>query len=177
MRNTGEILDDCLDHVVPFAPACASPSVRLHFVAGLGDSLPHRSRIQLPAADSWHEADVDLRSSRARGGNDRGLLPWRAPQPRVRREPPAAAQTFDLTPGHGVHVPVNAPHYVKNGPEPRVVQHHLPHARRRSPQLRVSRERTHAMVGITPRPVGKRRCRSCEAPGYALYKRAQRSRS
>lgn len=27
----------------------------------------------------------------------------------------AEAITFDLGPGHAVHVPVNAPHYVKNG--------------------------------------------------------------
>src|SRR6185436_1097901 len=28
--------------------------------------------------------------------------------------------TFELTPGHGVHVPVNAPHFVKNGSSPSV---------------------------------------------------------
>ncbi len=85
-------------------------------------------------------------------------------------------QTVELAPGDGVHVPVNAPHYVQNGPEPSVsfsITFRTPEGDRRSSVYRVN-ERMRS-IGIKPRPFG-------EAPlvdrakymGYAFYEKVQR---
>jgi ribosomal protein L16 Arg81 hydroxylase len=85
-------------------------------------------------------------------------------------------RTFELSPGDGVHVPVNAPHYVKNGPAASVsfsITFRTPDGDRRSAVYRVN-ERMRSL-GIQPRPVGKQPLVDrAKYLGYALYKRAQR---
>jgi hypothetical protein len=73
-------------------------------------------------------------------------------------------------------VPVNAPHYVKNGSEPSVsfsITFRTPEGDRRSSVYRVN-ERMRAF-GIAPRPVGKTPIVDrAKYLGYALLKRVQR---
>ena len=89
---------------------------------------------------------------------------------------PALGRTFELKPGEGVHVPVNAPHYVKNGPEASVsfsITFRTPEGDRRSSVYRVN-ERMRSL-GISPRPVGQTPLLDrAKHLGYAVYKRAQR---
>ncbi len=86
------------------------------------------------------------------------------------------ATRFELGPGDGVHVPVNAPHYVVNGPEASIsfsITFRTPEGDRRS-AIYVVNDRLRRL-GLAPRPVGA-------APwidrakhlGYAVYERARR---
>lgn len=86
------------------------------------------------------------------------------------------ARTFELAPGDGVHVPVNAPHYVINGPEASVsfsITFRTPEGDRRS-AVYVTNDRLRRL-GLRPRAVG-------EVPildrakylGYSIYKQALR---
>ena len=88
----------------------------------------------------------------------------------------AEGRTFELEPGRGVHVPVNAPHYVKNGTQASVsfsITFRTPEGDRRSSVYRVN-ERMRSL-GIKPRPVGQQPIVDrAKYLGYALYKRVQR---
>jgi hypothetical protein len=86
-------------------------------------------------------------------------------------------ETFELRPGDGVHVPVNAPHYVVNGPEASVsfsITFRTPEGDRRS-AVYVANDRLRRL-GLQPRAVG-------EVPildhakylGYSIYQQARRA--
>lgn len=87
------------------------------------------------------------------------------------------ARTFELGPGDGVHVPVNAPHYVVNGPEASVsfsITFRTREGDRRS-AVYIANDRLRRL-GLQPRAVG-------EAPlvdrakylGYSIYRQALRA--
>jgi hypothetical protein len=63
-----------------------------------------------PAADETIAAGESHEAFHAGGHRN---LPWRD-------DFHAQGQAFDLTPGQAIYVPVKAPHWVKNGPEPSV---------------------------------------------------------
>ncbi len=61
-------------------------------------------------------SDEDIASGEAHEAFHKGAhrnLPWRD-------EFAARGEAFELTPGKGIYVPVKAPHWVKNGPEPSI---------------------------------------------------------
>lgn len=88
----------------------------------------------------------------------------------------AEARTFELAPGDGVHVPVNAPHYVRNGAEASVsfsITFRTPDGDRRSCVYQVNDRMRR--LGIDPRPVGAVPLLDrAKHLGYALYERARR---
>jgi hypothetical protein len=86
------------------------------------------------------------------------------------------SHTFEIGPGDGVHVPVNAPHYVLNGPEVSVsfsITFRTPAGDRRS-MVYVANDRLRHL-GLRPRPVGAAPLVDrTKALGYAIYQRAAR---
>lgn len=171
------ILDDCLEHVMPLAPAMRRRQAFV-FISSPGSVTPYH-------IDHEYNFLLQIRGTKHMSIFDRSVLEEETLERFYRGEHrnlvfdekrAGQGQTFDLTPGHGVHVPVNAPHYVKNGPEASVsfsITFRTPQGDRRSSVYRVN-DRMRSL-GIKPRPVG-------HAPlvdrakhlGYALYKRVQR---
>jgi hypothetical protein len=86
------------------------------------------------------------------------------------------AQVFELSPGLGVHVPVTAPHWVKNGPEVSIsfsitfqtdASVRRGHAHRMNAGLR--------RLGLSPSPIGRSPLRdSVKQLGYRLGMRLGR---
>lgn len=85
------------------------------------------------------------------------------------------AQAFELQPGQGVHVPVNAPHYVVNGDAVSVsfsITFRTPEGDRRAAVYEVNNQLR--QVGLSPRPVGQAPLRDrAKHVGYAVYQRAK----
>jgi hypothetical protein len=86
------------------------------------------------------------------------------------------ADVFELTPGRGLHFPVTAPHYVRNGPEVSVsfsITFRTPDLERRSVVYNVNaylRRR-----GWSPRPVGQSPWRDALKRGaYRFWRRVRR---
>jgi hypothetical protein len=81
-----------------------------------------------------------------------------------------------LQPGDGVHVPVNAPHYVLNGTEASVsfsITFRTPEGDRRSAVYQVNDKLR--SFGLSPRPVGKTPILDrAKYLGYAAYERVQK---
>jgi ribosomal protein L16 Arg81 hydroxylase len=171
------ILDECLEHVMPLAPAMRQRQAFI-FISSPGSVTPYH-------IDHEYNFLLQIRGTKQMSIFDRSVLAeetlerfYRGEHRNLVFDAERAGQgnTFELAPGQGVHVPVNAPHYVKNGPEASVsfsITFRTPQGDRRSTVYRVN-ERMRS-IGIKPRPVG-------QAPlvdrakhlGYALYKRAQR---
>jgi ribosomal protein L16 Arg81 hydroxylase len=86
------------------------------------------------------------------------------------------AQVFELGPGDGVHVPVNAPHYVRNGDAVSVsfsITFRTPEGDRRSAVYAVN-DRLRRL-GLAPRAVGAvPLVDRTKYLGYSIYQRAQR---
>ena len=127
--------------------------------------------VQISMPTSTRSATVE----RTPAALDRHLAAWdalvaNAAEPNPFYEPP-------LAPGDGVHVPVNAPHYVLNGPQPSVsfsITFRTPEGNRRSAVYRVN-DRLRAL-GLRPRPVGATPLVDrAKYVGYALYERARRT--
>jgi len=173
------VLHDCLDQIVLLAPDMRM-RVRQAFVfiSSPGSVTPYH-------IDHEYNFLLQIRGSKSISVFDRSVLSEEEIERFYRGEHrnlvfderrAGEAQTFELLSGNGVHVPVNAPHYVKNGPEASVsfsITFRTPEGDRRSSVYRVN-ERMRS-IGINPRPVGA-------APlvdrakylGYALYKKVQR---
>lgn len=84
----------------------------------------------------------------------------------------AKARTFELAPGDGLHFPINAPHWVKNGDAPSVsfsVTFKTPRALRRGALLRIN-ARLRAR-GWHPSPPGRHPAR--DAAKWTLYRAAR----
>lgn len=171
------ILDDCLDELRAYAPGMRA-RIGFVFISSPGSVTPYH-------IDHEYNFLLQIRGTKRMSIYPRSVLPEEAIERFYRGEHrnmvfdetrAAEGKTFELAPGDGVYVPVNAPHYVKNGPEASVsfsITFRTPVGDRRSAVYRVN-ERMRA-AGLAPRPVG-------DAPlvdrakwlGYALYKRAQR---
>jgi hypothetical protein len=173
----GRILDECLDHVLPFAPRMRQRQAFV-FISSPGSVTPYH-------IDHEYNFLLQIRGTKHMTIFDRSVLEEETIERFYRGEhrnlvfdekQAGAGRTFELQPGEGVHVPVNAPHYVKNGPEASVsfsITFRTPEGDRRSSVYRVN-ERIRAL-GIAPRPVGQMPLVDrAKHLGYAVYKRAQR---
>jgi hypothetical protein len=120
-----DLLDACLSDVAHFSEPL-TPGMRRHegyiFISSPGSRTPyhmdgeHNFLLQLTGSKKvhmWDSADRSLLSEQEieahYGGAHRNLSYQDAFE--------AKSQVFDLTPGVGLHFPVNAPHWVQNGPE------------------------------------------------------------
>ena len=171
------VLDECLDQIEPLAPGMRGRQAFV-FISSPGSITPyhidHEYNFLLQARGTKYMSIFDRtvlseeEIERFYRGEHRNLVfdEQRARDPR----------TFELRPGDGVHVPVNAPHYVRNGPEASVsfsITFRTPEGDRRASVYRVNEKLR--SLGVRPRRVG-------DAPlvdrakylGYALVKRVQR---
>jgi hypothetical protein len=171
------ILDECLDQIVPYAPGMRVRQAFV-FISSPGSVTPYH-------IDHEYNFLLQIRGTKQMSIFDRSVLSEEAIERFYRGEHrnlvfdesrASEGRTFELSPGDGVHVPVNAPHYVKNGPEASVsfsITFRTPEGDRRSSVYRVN-ERMRSL-GIAPRPVGQvPLIDRAKHLGYALLKRAQR---
>ena len=171
------LLDDCLDQVTRYAPGMRVRQAFV-FISSPGSVTPYH-------IDHEYNFLLQIRGTKHMTIFDRSAISEEAIERFYRGEHrnlvfddsrASEGQTFQLSPGEGVHVPVNAPHYVKNGSEPSVsfsITFRTPEGDRRSSVYRVN-ERMRAF-GIAPRPVGKTPIVDrAKYLGYALLKRVQR---
>ena len=173
-----QALDECLDQVEPLAPGMRTRRAFI-FISSPGSVTPYHIDheynflLQIQGTKNMTIFDPAVLDEQAierfYRGEHRNLV---FDQSLVSR-----SQTFVLKPGEGVHVPVNAPHYVQNGPEASVsfsITFRTPEGDRRSAVYQVNDKLRR--LGLRPRAVGK-------APlvdrakylGYALYERAQKA--
>jgi ribosomal protein L16 Arg81 hydroxylase len=171
------VLDDCLDEIGPLVPGMRTRRAFI-FVSSPGSVTPYHIDheynflLQIGGHKSMSIFDRSVVSEeqleRFYRGEHRNLV---FPEHDADR-----AQTFELGPGDGVHVPVNAPHYVRNGAEASIsfsITFRTPEGDRRS-AVYVANDRLRRL-GLKPRPVGT-------APfidrtkylGYSIIKQAQR---
>jgi hypothetical protein len=159
------LLDACLADVAHFSEP-VTPGMRRHegyiFISSPGSRTPyhmdgeHNFLLQLTGSKQVHMWDSTDRSvltekeieANYSGGGHRNLSYQDAFA--------AKAQLFDLTPGRGLHFPVNAPHWVQNGPEVSVsfsVTFRTPAIDKRA-LLYAANSRLRAW-GLNPPPVGQ----------------------
>ncbi|HET9413352.1 MAG TPA: cupin-like domain-containing protein, partial [Pseudolabrys sp.] len=117
----------------------------------------------LPPNDPTVIQEADL--ERFYAGGSRNLL-------RLDSQTEAKASTFELTPGLGLHFPVTAPHWVKNGPAVSIsfsITFRTSHSDRREILYRINHKlRT---LGLDPTPVG--RSQSSDNIKYGLFNAAR----
>jgi hypothetical protein len=171
------VLDQCLDHVAPNVPGMRGRQAFI-FISSPGSITPYH-------IDHEYNFLLQVRGTKLMSIFDRSVLGEEEIERFYRGEHRnlvfderrhADAMTFELAPGDGVHVPVNAPHYVKNGPEASIsfsITFRTPEGDRRASVYRVN-ERMRAL-GVRPRRVGALPLVDrAKYLGYALYKRVQR---
>lgn len=171
------ILDDCLDVIAPLAPGMRARQAFV-FISSPGSVTPYH-------IDHEYNFLLQIRGSKLMSVFDRSVLDEQQIERFYRGEHrnlvfderhANRAKTIELVPGEGVHVPVNAPHYVKNGPEASVsfsITFRTTDGDRRSSVYRVN-ERMRAF-GLRPRPVGTSvLIDRSKYLAYALYKKVQR---
>lgn len=157
----GKLLDLCLDPLIRFCPDMRTREAFV-FVSSPGAVTPYhidhecnfllqiagtKTVRMLPPNDLTVIGEVDL--ERFYAGGSRNLS-------RLDSETEAKSRPFELTPGLGLHFPVTAPHWVKNGPAVSVsfsITFRTSHSDRREILYRMN----HWMrtLGLHPRPVGK----------------------
>ncbi len=171
------VLDDCLDEIGPLVPGMRTRRSFI-FVSSPGSVTPYH-------IDHEYNFLLQIRGHKSISIFDRSVLSEEQIERFYRGEHrnlvfherhAQTALSFELGPGDGVHVPVNAPHYVLNGAEVSIsfsITFRTPEGDRRS-AVYVANDRLRRL-GITPRPVGT-------APfidrtkyiGYSIVKQAQR---
>jgi hypothetical protein len=117
-----------------------------------------------PAKDRSVLSEVEL--ERFYAGGPRNLL-------RLAPETESKAQVFELKPGLGVHVPVNAPHWVRNGPQVSIsfsVTFRTDASDRREIAYRINHRLR--QLRLRPRPVGH--TPAVDGVKYALFDAARR---
>ena len=170
-------LDDCLDQIEPLAPGMRTRRAFI-FISSPGSVTPYH-------IDHEYNFLLQIRGTKQMTIFDPAVLPEEAIERFYRGEHrnlvfdqnhAEKSQTFQLTPGDGVHVPVNAPHYVLNGPAASVsfsITFRTPEGDRRSAVYQVN-DRLRR-IGLRPRPVGNLPVVDrAKYLGYALYERAQK---
>lgn len=172
-----QLLDLCLDPLLRFCPDMrtreafvfvSSPEAvtpyhmdhECNFLLQLAGTKTVR---MLPPNDRTVIEESDL--ERFYAGGSRNLL-------RLDRQTEAKANSFELTPGLGLHFPVTAPHWVKNGPAVSIsfsITFHTKQTDRREILYRIN----HKMrsLGLHPRPVG--RSQSSDTMKYAIFNAAR----
>jgi len=172
-----QVLDDCLDQIEPLAPGMRTRRAFI-FISSPGSVTPYH-------IDHEYNFLLQIRGTKQMTIFDPSVLTEEAIERFYRGEHrnlvfdqglADKAQAFDLVPGEGVHVPVNAPHYVLNGPAASVsfsITFRTPEGDRRSAVYQVN-DRLRRF-GLTPRPVGSTPLVDrAKYLGYALYERAQK---
>lgn len=172
------LMDDCLDPISPVAPGMRRRQAFV-FISSPGSVTPYH-------IDHEYNFLLQLRGEKAITIFDRSVLTEIEIERFYRGEhrnlvydaaKAGSGSTFVLKPGDGVHVPVTAPHFVKNGPEASVsfsVTFRTPDGDRRSSVYSVNDQLRR--VGLAPRPVGKTAIvDNAKYLGYALYKRVERT--
>lgn len=172
-----KILDDCLDQVAPLAPGMRTRRAFV-FISSPGSVTPYH-------IDHEYNFLLQIRGLKHMTIFDSSVLSEEAIERFYRGEHrnlvfdqsyTERSRTFDLLPGDGVHVPVNAPHYVKNGPEACIsfsITFRTPEGDRRSAVYQVNDKLRR--LGLSPRPVGKTPLVDrAKYLGYAVYERVQK---
>jgi len=170
-------LDDCLDQIEPLAPGMRTRRAFI-FISSPGSVTPYH-------IDHEYNFLLQIRGTKQMTVFDPKVLPEEAIERFYRGEHrnlvfdqslQDKAQTFNLQPGDGVHVPVNAPHYVLNGPKASVsfsITFRTPEGDRRSAVYEVNDKLRR--FGLKPRPVGKTPIVDrAKYLGYALYERVHK---
>lgn len=171
------VLDECLDQIAPLAPGMRTRRGFI-FLSSPGSVTPYHidheynfllqisGRKTMSIFDRTVVSEQEL--ERFYRGEHRNLV--------FSNHHGCTARTFDLGPGDGVHVPVNAPHYVLNGPEVSVsfsITFRTPEGDRRS-AVYVVNDRLRRL-GLTPRAVGTAPIvDGAKYLGFSLYQRALR---
>jgi hypothetical protein len=156
-----QLLDLCLEPLTRFFPDLRTREAFV-FVSSPGAVTPYHIDHEcnfllqivgtktvriLPPNDPTVLQETDL--ERFYAGASRNLL-------RLDCQVQAKASTFELTPGMGLHLPVTAPHWVKNGPAVSIsfsITFHTSHSDRREILYRLNhRLRT---LDLHPQPVGR----------------------
>jgi hypothetical protein len=119
------LLDACLADVAHWSEPL-TPGMRRHegyiFISSPGSRTPyhmdgeHNFLLQLTGSKKvhmWDSADRSLLTEKEIEAHYTGAHRNLSYQDSFA----AKSKVFDLTPGHGLHFPVNAPHWVQNGPE------------------------------------------------------------
>lgn len=172
-----QLLDLCLDPLIRFCPDMRTREAFV-FVSSPDAVTPYhidhecnfllqivgtKTVRMLPPNDPTVIQEADL--ERFYAGGSRNLL-------RLDSQTEAKASSFELTPGLGLHLPVTAPHWVKNGPAVSIsfsITFRTSHSDRREILYRINhRMRT---LGLHPRPVGK--LQSSDNMKYALFNAAR----
>jgi Cupin superfamily protein len=171
------VLDECLDQLAPLAPEMRTRRAFI-FLSSPGSVTPYHidheynfllqihGRKSISIFDRSAVTEEEL--ERFYRGEHRNLV--------FADHRANGVQTFELGPGDGVHVPVNAPHYVRNGSEVSIsfsITFRTPEGDRRGAVYAVN-DRLRRL-GLAPRAVGT-------APlvdrakylGFSLYQRARR---
>jgi len=172
-----QLLDLCLDPLIRFCPDLRTREAFV-FVSSPDAVTPYHIdhecnfllqivgtktvRMLLPNDPTViQEADLE----RFYAGGSRNLL-------RLDSQTEAKASAFELTPGLGLHFPVTAPHWVKNGPAVSIsfsITFRTSHSDRREILYRINHKmRT---LGLDPTPVG--RSQSSDNMKYGLFKAAR----
>ncbi len=172
-----QALDDCLDQIEPLAPGMRTRRAFI-FISSPGSVTPYH-------IDHEYNFLLQIRGTKQMTIFDPSVLPEQAIERFYRGEHrnlvfdqshAGSSKTFELAPGDGVHVPVNAPHYVLNGPQASVsfsITFRTPEGDRRSAVYQVN-DRLRRF-GLQPRPVGRTALVDrAKYLGYALYERAQK---
>ena len=162
------LLDACLSDVARLSEPL-TPGMRRHegyiFISSPGSRTPyhmdgeHNFLLQLTGSKKvhmWDSADRSLLTEKEIEAHYTGAHRNLSYQDAFA----AKAQVFDLTPGHGLHFPVNAPHWVQNGPEVSVsfsVTFRTPAIDKRA-LLYAANGRLRAW-GLNPTPVGQSEAR------------------
>lgn len=171
------VLDDCLDEVAPLVRGMRTRRAFI-FVSSPGSITPYH-------IDHEYNFLLQVRGRKSISIFDRNVLSEHEIERFYRGEhrnlafvarDAHAEQRFELGPGDGVHVPVNAPHYVQNGPEASVsfsITFRTPAGDRRS-AVYVVNDRLRR-VGMVPRPVGAApMVDRAKYLGYSIYQQARR---
>lgn len=156
-----QLLDLCLDPLNRFCPDMRTREAFV-LVSSPGAVTPYhidhecnfllqiagtKTVRMLPINDPSVLQEADL--ERFFAGGSRNLL-------RLDSQTEAKASPFELTPGLGLHLPVTAPHWVRNGPAVSVsfsITFHTSQSDRREILYRINHKmRT---LGLHPRPVGR----------------------
>ncbi len=172
-----QLLDACLDQVAPLAPAMRRRQAFV-FISSPGSVTPYH-------IDHEYNFLLQIRGTKTMTIFDPAVLPEEAIERFYRGEHrnlifdqshTEKSKTFVLQPGDGVHVPVNAPHYVLNGKEASVsfsITFRTPEGDRRSAVYQVNDKLRR--YGLSPRPVGKAPLLDrAKYVGYAAYERVQK---
>jgi hypothetical protein len=172
------VLDQCLDEIARFVPGMRTRRAFV-FISSPGSVTPYH-------IDHEYNFLLQIRGRKSMSIFDRSVVSEQQLERFYRGEHrnlvfsednARKSKTFQLGPGDGVHVPVNAPHYVVNGPEASVsfsITFRTPEGDRRS-MVYVANDRLRRL-GLKPRAVGELPIVDhAKYVGYSIYKQALRA--